>query len=113
MGYFATSSFGGRWTYGEYADQRLGFGGRKCWRRTCGLSVGYLLDHAAAINTSAVGANLIMNTLVSVKDVYHTYAAHQSAGFAIRSSNPGLLDVKALNGFFSGLLSIAMESKYN
>ena len=65
--------------------------------------VDYLLDtdltNAAAINTSAVGANLIMNTLVSVKDVYHTYAAHQSAGFVIRSSNPGLLDVKALNGF--------------
>lgn len=69
--------------------------------------VDYLLDtdltNAAAINTSAVGANLIMNTLVSVKDVYHTYAAHQSAGFVIRSSNPGLLDVKALNGFWIAL----------
>lgn len=61
------------------------------------------LSNAASINASAVGANLIMNTLVSVKDVFHTYAAGQSAGFVIRSSNPGLLDVKALNGFWIAL----------
>lgn len=61
------------------------------------------LSNAASINTSAIGANLVMNTLVSVKDVYHTYAANQSAGFVIRSSNPGLLDVKALNGFWIAL----------
>ena len=61
------------------------------------------LSNAASINASAVGANFIMNTLVSVKDVFHTYAAGQSAGFVIRSSNPGLLDVKALNGFWIAL----------
>lgn len=61
------------------------------------------LTNAAAIQKSAIGASLIMNTLASVKDVYHTYAAGQSAGFVIRSSNPGLLDLKVLKGFWISL----------
>lgn len=61
------------------------------------------LEDAATINSELIGAQAVMNTLTSVRDIYHTYAAGQSAGFVIKSSNTGLLNLDVLNGFWIAL----------
>lgn len=61
------------------------------------------LEDAATINSELIGAQAVMNTLTSVRDIYHTYAPGQSAGFVIKSSNTGLLNLDVLNGFWIAL----------
>lgn len=61
------------------------------------------ITNAASLNSELLGVQAVMNTVTSVKDVYHTYAPGQNAGFVIKSSNPGLLDVNVINGFWIGL----------
>lgn len=72
-----------------------------------GSCLDYIIDkditNAASLNSELLGVQAVMNTITSVKDVYHTYAPGQTAGFVIKSSSPGLLKLDVINGFWIGL----------
>ena len=58
------------------------------------------LDEGFDTGTSAVGAQLLANQIISVLDMGHEYAANQKVGFVIKDDGNGVLDLDVLKGFW-------------
>lgn len=58
------------------------------------------LTNCAEIKGEAIGIELLANQGIAVKDVYRTYAGGQTAGFAIKQDNSGVLTLDVLKTFF-------------
>ena len=58
------------------------------------------LTNTATFGQNVLDADVVLNEIISVRDLNHIYAAGQTVGFTYRMNNPGLINADVLSGFW-------------